>query len=232
MRRVEKRTIGAVLIFVFCFAIGVGIASHNGIGISDRAYVSAKSIEGNLVEAEAMKEEIERLNALIDDRRTKIAYYQSEKTTRAEQNAAAQDSRLEAMAAAGCTAMEGPGITIVLDDGAGALKEWETPGDIVVHDLDILILLNDLISAGAEAISINGIRYTADTEVTCAGHTVKISGVKCARPFVFKVIGDADSLYSEMTIQGGYGNILKECGLVFEVEKDDALHINASDGME
>ena len=56
---------------------------------------------------------------------------------------------------AGVTEVYGPGLEIVLDDSTKNQKVGENPNLYIVHDEDLLRILNELRAAGAEAISVN-----------------------------------------------------------------------------
>lgn len=64
------------------------------------------------------------------------------------------DDRMKLMA--GTTDVEGEGIEILLDDSNIAKKSGENPNLYIIHDEDLLRVLNELRAAGAEAISVNG----------------------------------------------------------------------------
>ena len=49
----------------------------------------------------------------------------------------------------------GDGIIITIKDSENDLKENQNPNELIVHDIDILRIVNDLKKAGAIAISIN-----------------------------------------------------------------------------
>ena len=58
-----------------------------------------------------------------------------------------------------------------------------------LHDIDVLSVVNELINAGAEAISINDQRWVANTAISCRGNTIDINGERIGAPFVIKAIG-------------------------------------------
>lgn len=58
---------------------------------------------------------------------------------------------------AGLTDVEGPGVTIILEDSSQA-NVTGNEADYLIHDNDLLSVINELRSAGAEAISLNGER--------------------------------------------------------------------------
>ena len=64
---------------------------------------------------------------------------------------------------AGLTDVEGPGVTIILEDSSQA-NVTGNEADYLIHDNDLLSVINELRSAGAEAISLNGERILATSE--------------------------------------------------------------------
>ncbi len=222
--KINLRVIG---IFIFCVILGACIAIQTKTTNSEHAFVSAQVLEDNKVSMEAEKSEIERLKGLIDEANEKLSQYESDKMTVIDIESNVDSEYAESKKIAGCTSVTGPGISVLLDDGDRILEEGEDANDIIVHDLDIMIIIDDLVKAGAEAISVNGERYVSMTEISCSGHTVKINGKTHARPFRIEAIGEPTALYSAMVVPGSYGDILREYGFVFEVTKSKAVRIPA-----
>jgi hypothetical protein len=102
---------------------------------------------------------------------------------------------------AGLTELEGPGVKVTLRDNPKAGLMPTT--DDLIHDTDVLRVTNELFNAGAEAVSINGQRLVAFSNIRCAGTTILVDGVKVATPFVISAIGKDDVLYSGFTMAGG-----------------------------
>jgi uncharacterized protein YlxW (UPF0749 family) len=107
--------------------------------------------------------------------------------------------------AAGLTPVAGPGIRLVMTDNPAAANQGGAspflPG--VVHDFDLLQVVNELRAAGAEAISINGTRITGYTPIRCVGPTIRINWEPAAPPFRVEAVGDPDTLYSALNMPGG-----------------------------
>lgn len=79
----------------------------------------------------------------------------------------------------------------------------------VIHDSDLLRIINDLRVAGAEAISINDLRVYSRTGVKCNGPVVRLNGRTKGAPFIIKAIGNSDKLYSAMKSPGTFASILE-----------------------
>ncbi len=217
-------------IFIFCFIIGVCLTIQTKTTNNEHAFVSAKVIEDNRISMEAELSDIEQLKKRITETKHRLENYESQYVSEIDIIEQVDHNYAASKKIAGFTAVEGEGISIFLDDGVRDLQEGETANDIIVHDLDLMIIIDDLIKAGAEAISINGERYVSTTEMSCSGHTIKINGRTYARPFYINAIGNRSTLYSAMTIPGGYGDLITESGLIFKVEKKDSIVIPAYKG--
>lgn len=128
---------------------------------------------------------------------------------------------------AGTTEVEGAGIEIVLDDSNIPKKANENPNLYIIHDEDLLRVLNELRAAGAEAISLNDQRIVAMSEVRCAGPTVSINNVRSAPPYVIKAIGAPKTLTSAMRLRGGVVETFEFWGIQVKIKSSENLRIPA-----
>ncbi len=138
-----------------------------------------------------------------------------------------QEELQKANMAAGLLEVEGPGVIITLNDSNRSLQAGENPNALLVHDQDLLMVVNELKASGAEAISINGERITAMSEIRCAGTMILVNWNKIGPPFIIKAIGDPDMLESGMLIKGGYLETLKFLGIQANIQKADSVNIPA-----
>jgi len=129
--------------------------------------------------------------------------------------------------AAGLVAIEGPGVEVTLNDSTRNLQTGENPNALLIHDQDILMVVNELKASGAEAISINDERITAMSEIRCAGTMILVNWNKIGPPFIIKAIGDPEMLESGMLIKGGYLETLKFLGVQASIQKSEKLEIPA-----
>ena len=98
----------------------------------------------------------------------------------------AEVDRLEAIA--GFTDLEGPGVTVIMQDST-VTNTTGDEADYIIHDNDLLSVINELRSAGAEAISLNGERLLSTSEVRCTGAVVTVNGRRYAAPYIIFAIG-------------------------------------------
>ncbi len=125
----------------------------------------------------------------------------------------------------GLLAVEGPGVVIKLTDNAVKRPIGYDVNEDVIHDLDLLILLNELNVAGAEAISINDERLMAKSSVICGGPILRINDQVVAMPLYIKAIGNPDQLYAAMTGAYSYGEYLKSYGLGVDTTVSDHITV-------
>ncbi|WP_196594412.1 DUF881 domain-containing protein [Pectinatus sottacetonis] len=127
----------------------------------------------------------------------------------------------------GASAVKGPGVVVtVVDSDKKALAD-ENVNLYVVHDEDMLRIVNELRAAGAEAISINGQRMVATTEIRCAGPTISVNNERSAPPFEIKAIGDAETMENALKMRGGVIETLGVWGIKINVEKKGYITIPA-----
>lgn len=130
---------------------------------------------------------------------------------------------------AGLTDVEGPGVMVILQDSTATNTSGEE-ADYLIHDSDLLSVINELRDAGAQALSLNGERILATSEVRCAGSVVLINGQRVAAPFVLYAIGDPTTLYNALTMRGGVVDVLSQWKIQVSVTMSEKLLIEKYSG--
>lgn len=95
---------------------------------------------------------------------------------------------------AGLVAMQGPGLRVTLADNGDPPDAPANPGNYIVHDYDLRVLVNALWAGGAEAIAVNGERLTVMSAIRCVGTTVLVNSKRVSSPFVIEAVGDGAAL--------------------------------------
>ena len=107
----------------------------------------------------------------------------------------------------GLTDVEGEGVIVTLKDDTSitsdSLAITDSMSNHLVHDSDLISIVNELKNAGAEAISINDQRVVISTSITCEGNVISVNGAKVGSPFVIKAVGHASYMESALTRPGG-----------------------------
>ncbi|MBR2214193.1 MAG: DUF881 domain-containing protein [Selenomonadaceae bacterium] len=167
-----------------------------------------------------MEELTDRLRALEEER---DSLKEALRVAGEEGNASPRDEQLKILA--GRTALIGPGVTIRLDDSNQKVKVGENPNLYVIHDDDLLKVINELRAAGAEAIAVNNERLTATSEIRCAGPTLSVNNVRSAAPFEIKAIGNRQTLEGALKMRGGVADSLKIWGIELSIDSAEEIYI-------
>ncbi len=119
----------------------------------------------------------------------------------------------------GKTDVEGAGIIINLSDGSS---------NIIAEDL--ISLMNELKTAEAEAISVNGQRVTNLTEFADVDSYIVVNGTRLSSPYTIQVIGNQKYLESGITAKGGFSDDMTSNGKNISITEDNNIKILKYDG--
>jgi uncharacterized protein YlxW (UPF0749 family) len=137
----------------------------------------------------------------------------------------------EIKAFAGLTELVGPGVTVTLRDSTADSQSFMEAAGQIIHDTDVLRVVNELWNAGAEAVSVNGLRVGPKSSFRCVGTVILVDETKIASPVVIRAIGNKETLYGGLTLPGGIVQELKEYDpKMASVEPADKLRIEAFSG--
>ncbi|HAA08659.1 MAG: DUF881 domain-containing protein [Syntrophomonadaceae bacterium] len=215
-----------ISIALVCMILGIMLA----VQFRTTASIEATQTDERLTEltqkVQTLTEEREALAEEVLTLRSKIANFRQTDQALAD----LQEEVTEAHMAAGLIPVEGPGIVLTLNDSPLNLQVGENANAYIIHDRDLLLIVNELKASGAEAISINGKRLTAMSEIRCAGTTILVNWDKIAPPFEIKVVGNPDMLESGLLMRGGYLEQLKVLGMQVQLQKMESVEIPAYTG--
>lgn len=134
-------------------------------------------------------------------------------------------------ALSGNTDLKGEGIIITMTDAAQNSENSTIDTDSLVHDSDVLSVVNELKVAGAEAISVNDQRIISISGIRCVGPSIQVNYQKISTPIVIKAIGNAQWLESAMNIKNGVVDTLKgSTGIGISVVRSNNVEIPKFDG--
>ena len=222
---------GELAVMAVCVVVGFLLAAQlRGVQLAGAAdATNASRLETLQSLYNDLVEERDGLTEQVGQLQSELELYRQQAPS-GDEGSEALKTELEQMEiTAGLTDVEGPGVTVVLEDSTQANVTGDE-ADYLIHDNDILSVINELRSAGAEAISLNGERILATSEVRCTGAVVTVNGRRYAAPYVIFAIGDPDTLYSALTMRNGVVDILSQWGITVRVTASDQLLIPAYSG--
>ena len=226
-----KRAIGELSITVVCVVLGFLLALQLK---SVRLNAATDATNAGRLETlqelyNAMSDQKAGLEQQIDQMQAELEEYRSQAASGGSTGEAlkAEVEHLETIA--GLTDVEGPGVTVVMQDST-ATNTTGDEADYLIHDNDLLSVINELRSAGAEAISLNGERLLAISEVRCTGAVVTVNGRRYAAPYIIFAIGDPTTLYNALTMRNGVVDVLSQWKIDVQVTMSDKLLIPKYNG--
>ena len=178
---------------------------------------------------EASTKKIEDLNAKIEEYRTA--------STKVDDTIKIMKKELdEANILAGLSKVKGPGLTVVFDDTA-VIDEINknsgiyNPNIFVIHDTDIISVINELSAAGAEAFSVNGQRIVATTAIRCVGPVILVNGVQLSTPYTISAIGAPTTLRGALSLRGGIVSEMRSAKIDVTIEEKGEIIIPEYTGL-
>jgi uncharacterized protein YlxW (UPF0749 family) len=145
--------------------------------------------------------------------------------------AAEQAKSAPLRAPAGLTAVQGPGITVILNDApSSAATAGVNPNVLVVHQQDLQAVVNALWAGGADAMTISGQRVIATSAVRCVGNTLLLNGNVYSPPFRVAAIGPYRTMSAALGSSPDVGEFEQAAsyyGLGYTVEASDRLTLPA-----
>lgn len=119
-----------------------------------------------------------------------------------------------AQIATGTVPVEGPGLVMTIADPQQKARVQ-----------NFVMVLGELRNAGAEAVSLNGIRVNAATYIEKDAGGILVNGKPISSPYVFNIIGDADTIQPALEIARGAGQQFRTRGATVTYTRLDTLRI-------
>ena len=215
----------SIVILILSFATTwqiKGVRKNNAVDmqLSKRVETLQQDYKVELEKNENMKKQISELQS-------DLAQYREKASQIGGVEQVLKDELTRAEMIAGLTDVSGSGIIVTLKDGnqTGVDGIVGDSGYGIVHDSSVLMFLNELRAAGAEALSINDERILATSEIRCAGPTISINNTKVAAPFEIKAIGNPDTLESALKMPGGAIDQVRFYGIDISIKKSNKMLI-------
>lgn len=221
----NKRVISIVLGFM-CFALTLGIC------VQLKTVKGSNSVMSQNYEENNLRAEVLRYKEKYDNKYKELekAEYEleEERQTSTENNSYLEQKEEEIKKGnkvIGMTEVTGPGVIVTLSDSKKDANTVLNASELIVHDADVLSVINELKNAGAEAISINEQRLVPTSSIVCGGNIIEINGEKVGAPFEIKAIGLPEQL-AALSRPGGYLEILKKATVGVDLKKSNSITIS------
>ncbi len=224
-----------VILCLICFLIAFFVTVQvRTINKSESDILRLRTEDELRDEVNQWKEMYEVASERINELNLRIEEYRNEFATNDDKIALVNEELATANVIAGLSAVKGRGITVKLDDTKAIEDIWEQNGVYdsnvyIIHDTDIMSVINELRAAGAEAISVNGQRIISNTAIRCVGPLIQINGVNLSAPFTISAIGEPSTMESALNLRGGVISQIKLAKIDVTIEKHEEIIIPAYD---
>ncbi len=220
------KKIHIIIILVFSLLIGL---------LTSMQIHSIESAGGGLVsalEVEEYRKELQEAQTKKEELRQELLAYEKEIETINERSISEDiflDSQRRLLEryrmGVGLVDVKGPGITITIDDPPSP-EDWEDEYSIIAKSYELLLLMiNQLKAAGAEAISVNDQRIVASSTIVDRNDRISINGLFVTPPLNVKAIGDPEMLESFLAVRYGILDMMRDYSLRVSVSKQEELTI-------
>jgi uncharacterized protein YlxW (UPF0749 family) len=217
----------------------VGITTGTAVDqVRDRAAASV-GVRTELVdEVQATTEQSDALVAEVAARRAEVARIQDAALGSDAQGRAAAAEVAALALSAGTVAVTGPGIVVTLDDPAVAAPDPSVtprggqPEAQRLTDRQLQAAVNAIWAAGAEAVTVNGVRLTSRTAIRTAGEAILVGFQPLSPPYVVQAVGDAARMEFDL-LDSPVGRafvqlLVGEEDFRFDVERAERLELPAA----
>lgn len=201
----RARTASIALLLVGGLAVGLTVGQQR-----QEVPAAQQTRTALLGDARQRTAAVDALSAQVSELRRENTQLQSNVLSTTQQGRAVAQQRDDLVVATGQTAVGGPGLAVTVDDapdanGGRGSAEQRPDGSVVtgrVTDLQLQGVVNALWAAGAEAVSIGGIRLSPTTAIRTAGETVLADYRPLTAPYVVLAVGDAATMERQFRLMG------------------------------
>lgn len=170
------------------------------------------------------KSKYEETNEKCEETVSKIEEYKKTSQSNEETEKLMEGELAQVNMSLGKTDVQGEGIEVTLRD-----SDNEEISRINADDL--LVIVNSLKMAGAEAISINDERIINMSDIVDINESfIKINGKRILAPYLIKAIGNSSYLETALTGNGGHVDEMKKIGQDISIQKLNKVKIIKYDG--
>lgn len=135
---------------------------------------------------------------------------------------------------AGLDPVHGPGIKLTLSEQETQAAPGTDITAYLIHQEDLLNIVNELWLAGAEAIAIRSRNRTErlinTSTIRCVGSLIDVNNTRMTPPFDIFAIGDSDELYTALTMPWGVLEPLRFYNIETEIVKLEDMVLPAYGG--
>jgi len=220
---IQLLIIFAIMSMALTYGICIQMKTVNNNGTTVNLTEQQSALKSEILKT---SEKYDNLFEELDRLEEELEKVRANSTSSNSELAILEESIKEKNLALGLTEVTGTGIKIVLNDGNAATitNPFISVSDLLVHDGDLINVVNELFNSGAEAVSVNGQRIVSTTSIECDGNVIKVNGTKIGAPFEITAIGYPEQL-AGIGRPGGTIELLESRGVIVTLNKQNSVTI-------
>lgn len=224
----RKKYINHKMVVLCAFILGILIVVYIKTLDANKVYITLEEKKNLEYEIDIENKQIEKLRKIKNEYQKDLEVYEQKFSDEKSVRELMEYELSYLKDITGESKVKGEGIIITIKDSENELKENQNPNELIVHDIDILRIVNDLKKAGATAISINEERILTLSKIKCSGATIKVNDTTYGQPFIIKAIGNLETLKASVLSPESYASILQEIyGIYIKVDEENDIIINS-----
>ena len=215
-------TMSISILLVFVILVSISFIQFKTVEQVNETDIENMRDEELREQISSWKSKCEEANEKLEDTNTKISEYQTKIESNEEASELLDEELKKSQLLLGTTDVTGEGVVVTLTD---------TEESSITAD-DLITLVNELRFAGAEAISINGVRIMPMTDIVDIDSYIIIKpSQRIVSPYVVKAIGNQTYLVSTLCLKNsGYVDKYNNSGKSVKLEKQRNIKITKYTG--
>lgn len=181
-----------------------------------------------------INEENNRLRLELAQTRDRANTLEEALLEREEASEELAESRTMYRILAGLDPVQGPGIRLTLNENESEPPPGSPVRNYLIHQQDLLNIVNEMWLAGAEAIGVSSSgrteRLIVDSSIRCVGSLIDVNNTAMTPPFDIFAIGNPENLYNSLTMRGGVLEGLELFDINYEISRLDNIQLPAYGG--
>lgn len=210
----------AITIAIACFALAtVMFMQFKIVNETDITSIEIMREEELREELANWKQMYKEADEQYQEKSLKLNEYKEKQQSTEETSKLVENELSQTNTYLGKTDVQGQGIVITLKD----INDEDVKP---ISEEDLLIIVDYLKLAGAEAISINEERIINTSEIVYVNNSIiYVNQQRILSPYIIKAIGDSTKLESTLLGNGGYIELLRNIGFDANIEKHNKISI-------
>lgn len=218
-----KRVKSQLSLGLVCIVLGLMLSFQLKATYSSISITKQRQLMDVAKELDNLKKEKADIDIKLQDSQKKVDDYEKVAASQSGTAKMMKDEIDNLRFLSGLVDVQGEGIIITIK----AVTDITTRETLPIGSSDIIDIINDLNSSGAEAISINDERFVGRTQIRDIAGSIKINDSKFdpTQLVTIKAIGAADILNGVFMLPGSIVEDLRKSGMEVKIHEDNNIKI-------